>query len=71
MRRSQHSDHVPDVRDGLSRVERVVLATLARTQAELGNRSVSSAMLYGRVSEQLSISIEEFQRVLRRLSGRG
>jgi hypothetical protein len=63
-------DRLPDVRDGLTRVERVVLYVLAQTQAELGNRNVPSAMLYGRVVEHIEIGVPEFQAVLQRLIGR-
>jgi hypothetical protein len=71
MRRANACDDLPDVRDGLTRVERVVLCALHEAQRELGDRSVPSAMLYGRVALQLSISIDDFQAVLRRLVGRG
>ncbi len=64
-------DRIPDVRDGLTRVERVVLYVLHETQAELGGRNIPTAMLYGRVVEQVNISVDELQRVLQRLTGRG
>ncbi len=64
-------DRIPDVRDGLTRVERVVLHVMWTTQKELGDRNVPSAMLYGRVVEHVNISVAEFQTVLRRLVGRG
>ena len=62
---------IPDVRDGLTRVERVVLWQLSETQKELGGRSVPTAMLYGRVVEYVSISVDELQRILGRLTGKG
>lgn len=71
MRRANACDELPDVRDGLTRVERVVLSLLHETQRELGGRAVPTAMLYGRVVEQVSISVADFQAVLRRLIGRG
>jgi hypothetical protein len=71
MRRANASHELPDVRDGLTRVERVVLSVLHDTQRELGGRAVPTAMLYGRVVERVSISVAEFQAVLRRLIGRG
>jgi hypothetical protein len=65
-------DRIPDVRDGLTRVERVILWQLKKTQDELGpDRNVSTAMLYGRVVEHVDLSVEEFQRILARLTGRG
>jgi len=60
---------IPDVRDGLTRVERVVLVTLAETQKELRGRNVPTAMLYGRVVERIDVPKEEFMRVLQRLIG--
>ncbi|MCA9529607.1 MAG: hypothetical protein KC543_05690 [Myxococcales bacterium] len=64
-------DRIPDVRDGLTRVERVVLYVLHETQKELGGRNVPTAMLYGRVVEHVDISVGELQRTLARLTGRG
>jgi hypothetical protein len=64
-------DRIPDVRDGLTRVERVILWQIAKTQEERKGRNVPTAMLYGRVVEHVDISVEEFQRVLARLVGRG
>lgn len=65
-------DRIPDVRDGLTRVERVILWQLHETQKELGEgRNVPTAMLYGRVVEHVDLSVEEFQRILSRLTGRG
>jgi len=64
-------DRIPDVRDGLTRVERVVLWQLHEAQRERGDRGVPTAMLYGRVVEHVSISVEELQRVLARLTGEG
>ena len=63
-------DRLPDVRDGLTRVERVILFVLRQTEEELGGRNVPTAMLYGRVVEHVNISVDEFQRTLVRLIGR-
>lgn len=60
---------IPDVRDGLTRVERIILVTLAEAQKEKRGRNVPTAMLYGRVVERVDISKEEFMRVLQRLIG--
>ncbi|MEZ4294599.1 MAG: hypothetical protein R3B70_06460 [Polyangiaceae bacterium] len=57
------------MRDGLTRAERVILYVLHETQRELGGRSVSTAMLYGRVVERIDMSVEELQRTLARLGG--
>lgn len=48
-------DLIPDVRDGLTRVERIVLWVLAEIQAERGGRNVPTAELYGRVVEHLDL----------------
>jgi hypothetical protein len=61
---------LPDARDGLTRLERVILWQLREAQRERGGANVPTAMLYGRVVEYVSVSIEEFQRVLQRLMGR-
>lgn len=61
---------MPDVRDGLTRVERVILWQLSIAQRERGDRNVPSALLYGRVVEHVNISVPEFQRVLARLTGK-
>jgi hypothetical protein len=63
-------DRIADVRDGLTRIERVVLFELHKAQQEGGGRNVPSALLYGRVVEHVNISVEEFQRTLQRLVGR-
>ncbi len=60
-------DRLPDVRDGLTRLERVILWQLQVTQQERGDRGVPTAMLYGRVVEHVGVSVEEFQRTLARL----
>jgi hypothetical protein len=62
-------DDLPDVRDGLTRIERVILYELHKAKAEFGERHVSTALLYGRVVEHVDISKDEFQRVLTRLAG--
>jgi hypothetical protein len=64
-------DDLPDARDGLTRLERVILWQLHEAQQELGRESVPTALLYGRVVEHVEVSIEEFQRVLRKLIGTG
>jgi len=62
-------DGLPDVRDGLTRKERVVLWVLRETQRERGDRNVPTAMLYGRVVEHVDMSVAELQRILQRLTG--
>lgn len=63
-------DHLPDVRDGLTRLERVILHELASAQRELHGRNVPSALLYGRVVEHVNVGVPEFMRTLARLVGK-
>ena len=58
-------DQIPDVRDGLTREERVVLYVLYETQKERGDRNVPTAMLWGRVCEHFYISPEDLQQCWR------
>ena len=68
MRRGKRiEDVIPDVRDGLTRPERVVLYVLDKTQKELRGRSVPTAMLYGRVVEYVDMSQQELIAILQRL----
>lgn len=72
---SRYLEHVrypgiPDVRDGLTREERVVLYVLQQTQKERGDRNVPTAMLWGRVCEHFWISPEELSAMLARLGAR-
>jgi hypothetical protein len=60
-------DVIPDVRDGLTRQERVVLKILHDTQRERGGRNVPTAMLWGRVCEHFYISPEDLSAMLARL----
>jgi hypothetical protein len=61
---------LPDVRDGLTRLERVILLELDRAARELGRPDVPTPLLYGRVVEKIDVSLEEFQATLQRLVGR-
>ena len=65
---SSEFDNLADVRDGLTRKERIVLYCLNKTQKELGGRNVPTAMLYGRVVEHINISEQELQLILQRLT---
>lgn len=62
---------IPDVRDGLTRTERVVLYVLNETQRELNGRNVPTAMLYGRVLEYVDMSEAELHIHLDRLGVKG
>lgn len=63
-------DLIPDVRDGLTRPERVVLWMLHEAQKELPGRNVPTALLYGRVVEHVNLSVPQFQNILARLVGK-
>jgi len=63
------TDDLPDARDGLTRLERIILWQLREAEKERGGASVPTALLYGRVVEHIDLSVEELQRVLQRLVG--
>ena len=63
-------DTLADVRDGLTREERVVLWVLHETQKERGGRNVPTTMLWGRVCEHFYISPEDLSAMLGRLGAR-
>jgi hypothetical protein len=65
---SYELDYFPDVRDGLTRKERIVLYCLDQLQKERGGRNAPTAMLYGRVVEYVNMSENELQQILQRLS---
>jgi hypothetical protein len=68
--RDARYEALPDVRDGLTREERVVLYILRQTQLERGGRNVPTAMLWGRVCEHFYISPEDLSEMLARLGAR-
>jgi hypothetical protein len=47
----------------------MILVCLAECEKERPGRNVSTAMLYGRVVEHVSMSVPEFQTLLQRLVG--
>lgn len=61
---------IPDVRDGLTREERVVLHVLGEIHKERGDRNVPTAMLWGRVCEYFYISPGDLSELLARLGAR-
>jgi hypothetical protein len=63
-------DVLPDVRDGLTERERVVLYVLHEAQRGRGDRNVPTAMLWGRVCEHFYIAPEELSAMLARLGAR-
>lgn len=63
-------DLIADVRDGLCRIDRVVLWKLHELQKQWPGRSVPTAVLYGHVIEAgLNISPAELGLILARLGG--
>ncbi|WP_417501831.1 hypothetical protein [Marinobacter sp.] len=64
-------DVIPDVRDGLTRTERLILYLIHETQKERGGRNVPTVMLYGRVLEYVDMSEAELHVYLDRLGVRG
>jgi len=64
---SNDYDNLPDVRDGLTRKERIVLYCIDQIQKELGGRNAPTVMLYGRVLEYVNMSEQELQMILQRL----
>lgn len=61
---------LPDVRDGLTPLERAVLVTLAECQAECPGRPVPTALLYGRLCERIDVTPEALLAVLARWTRR-
>ena len=68
-RRDSEHDLLPDARDGLTRLERIVLSELAAALRELGQRAVPAALLYGRVVEHVAVGPAQFLRTLARMRG--
>ncbi len=62
-------DYLPDVRDGLTHRERIVLWCLSELQKERGDRHVPTGMLYGSVVEYVNMTVDEMQSILVRLVG--
>ena len=63
-------DDLPDVRDGLTRSERIVLYVLHQLQQERGDYNVPTPMLWGRVCEHFYISPEALSAMLAGLGAR-
>jgi len=58
---------LPDARDGLTRLQRIILWQLHEAEKERPGRNVKATLLYGRVVQHIDVSVEEFQRELARL----
>lgn len=60
---------IPDARDGLTRLQRIILWQLHEAERERPGHAVPTALLYGRVVEHIDVSIAEFQLVLAQIVG--
>lgn len=67
---AMNEDQIPDVRDGLTHQERIVLYVLHETQKERGDHIVPTPMLWGRVCEYFYISPDALSAMLARLGAR-
>lgn len=64
-------DLLPDVRDGLTRIERLILFELHRARREFRGRTVPTAVLYGRVVEHgVNITPQQIGLILARMGAR-
>ncbi len=61
--------NLPDVRDGLSHRERIVLWCLFELRKERGDRRIAAGLLYGSGVEHVNMSIEERSSILGRFVG--
>lgn len=69
--RNDWSDIIPDVRDGLTRPQRIVMYEIYKAQKESGREFVPTVMLYGRVLEHINISEHELNQILQSLGVMG
>jgi len=60
-----------DVRDGLSRKQRVIIHCLHILEAEKPGCNISTCMLYGRVFEHIDIGVDEMQAILNTITAAG
>jgi hypothetical protein len=68
--RPSNDHNIPNIGDGLTQRERVVLWVLQKAHKERGDRNVPTAMLWGRVCEHFYISQDELSSLLARLGAR-
>jgi len=62
-------ENISDVRDGMTRNERVVLYCIDQIQKERDNGNVPTVMLYGRVIEYVYMSENKLQMILQCFTG--
>lgn len=65
-----NDDRIPDIRDGLTRQQRVVLYVLNQLQQERGDANVPTPLLWGRVCEYFYIRPEDLSEMLAQLGAR-
>ncbi len=58
--------NLPDVRDGLTHGERIVLWCLYELEQQYGERQIPTSMLYGRVIEHVDMRVEDMKSILAR-----
>ena len=63
--------NIPDVRDGLTELERIILFELYDLRKEYGDRFIPTILLWGRVVEKLGCEQDEVQRALATLGAKG
>ena len=64
-------DLLPDVRDGLNRIQRLVLYELYKAREEFGDRTVPTALLYGRIVQHgINIRPDELSKILASMGAR-
>jgi hypothetical protein len=63
-------DRIPDIRDGLTREQRVVLYVLRQLQEERGDADIPTPLLWGRVCEHFYISPQRLSEMLAQLGAR-
>ena len=56
--------NLPDVRDGLSHSERIVLWCLYELKQQYSDRQIPTSLLYGRVVEHVDMSVGDMKSVL-------
>jgi hypothetical protein len=67
---SMKHDELPDIRDGLTHRQRVVLLVLHELREQYGDRTVPTPLLWGRVCEHFYISPEELTNMLAQMGAR-
>ena len=61
--------NLPDVRDGLSHRERIMLWCLFELRKEHGDRRIAAGLLYGSVVQHVDMSVEDMKSILLRSVG--